>query len=60
MGFNLFINFSSVFMECCFEKDFKIVSGFIKSFNKEVIFVMSVRRERRESDSSYKLSICRF
>lgn len=59
MGFNLLINSSSVSMECCFEKDFKTASGLIKSLNKEVILVMSVRRARRESDSSHKLSICR-
>lgn len=53
MGFNLLINSSRVFMECCFEEDFKTACGRISrdSNKKEVMPAMSVRRERRESGS---------
>lgn len=59
MGFNLLINSSRVFMECCFEEDFKTACGRISrdSNKKEVMPAMSVRRERRESGSRHKLGI---
>lgn len=59
MGFNLLINSSRVFMECCFEENFKTASGRIRGVanKKEVMPAMSVRREGRESGSRHKRGI---
>lgn len=59
MSFNLLINSSRVFMECCFEEDFKTASGRIRrvSNKKEVMPAMNVKRERRENGSRQKLGI---